>query len=230
MLATLQRHDDQQRRFAANAAHELRTPLTATKALLDIAETDRDPLDVADLLGRLRRINEHAIATTEAMLVMARSQEGQGSAERVDLSLVAEEAVETLVPVADRRRVTIEADATDPAPCTGSATLLLQMTQNLLHNAIVHNLDDGGRVEIRTGTTDGRAWVEVSNTGPVVPQEALPTLTDAFRRVDDRVRGSQGAGAGLGLSVVAAIVREHRGVLELVAREGGGLRVRAALS
>ncbi|MBN9756454.1 sensor histidine kinase [Pseudonocardia sp. Ae707_Ps2] len=228
MLAQLQRHDDQQRRFAANASHELRTPLAATRALLDVAEADPGSLDTGDLLERLRRINEHAIATTEAMLVMARSQEGQLPTERVDLSLVAEEAVETLVPVADRRRVTLDADGTGAAPCSGSAPLLLQMTQNLLHNAIVHNVD-GGRVVIRTGIEGGHAWVEVVNTGPVVPEEALPTLTDAFRRVDDRGRSGHAAGAGLGLSVVAAIVRAHRGSLELGARDGGGLRVRVDL-
>lgn len=233
MLSDLQRHDEQQRRFAANASHELRTPLAATRAVLDIAAGSPETVDVAKLVQRLHRINEHAIATTDAMLLMARAQAGDESTtlhEKVDLSLLAEEAVENLVPVAEQRSVMIRAGRTNPAHGQGSTTLLLQMVHNLVHNAIVHNLDSGGWVEVSTGTDDGgRAWMEVANTGAVVPDEALPTLTDAFSRVEGRVRREDGAGAGLGLSVVDAIVRAHRATWAPTTREGGGLRVRVTL-
>jgi two-component system sensor histidine kinase VanS len=97
MLAQLDAHIAEQRRFAANASHELRTPLTITQTLLDVARNDPNP-DTGELVERLRVINRRAIDLTEALLLLSRADQRSFSVERVDLSLIAEEATETLLP------------------------------------------------------------------------------------------------------------------------------------
>src|SRR4051794_8567730 len=148
MLERLEAHVAEQQRFAANASHELRTPLAVTQTLLDVARKDPHR-DNGELVDRLHFVNTRAIDLTEALLVLSRADQRAFSREHVDLSLVAEEATETLLPVAEKRGVTIETSG-DATPTIGSPTLLLQMTTNLVHNAIVHNLAQQGTVWVTT--------------------------------------------------------------------------------
>ncbi|MHB1837405.1 MAG: HAMP domain-containing protein, partial [Solirubrobacteraceae bacterium] len=148
MLARLEAHVTEQRRFAANASHELRTPLAITQTLLDVARNDPSRVN-GEFVERLRAVNTRAIDLTEAMLLLSRADQRSFTPEPVDLSLVAEEATETLLPLAEQRGITIE-NAGDPTPTTGSPTLLLQMATNLMHNAIIHNLPEHGRVWLTT--------------------------------------------------------------------------------
>ncbi len=143
MLARLEAHDAEQQRFAANASHELRTPLAITQTLLDVARKDPSR-DNGELVERLHAVNTRAIDLTEALLLLSRTDQRSFGREPVDLSLIAEEAAETLLPLAEKRGITIET-AGDISPTIGSYALLLQMTTNLVHNAIVHNLTAGGR-------------------------------------------------------------------------------------
>ena len=154
MLARLEAHVAEQRRFAANASHELRTPLAITQTLLDVARQDPDR-DQAELVARLYDVNSRAIGVTEALLLLSRADQRSFTPERVDLSLCAEDAAETLLPLAEERGVTIETSG-DAAPTLGSPTLLQQLTTNLVHNAIVHNLPEGGTVWVRTTAGTGR--------------------------------------------------------------------------
>jgi two-component system sensor histidine kinase VanS len=103
MLAQLEAHVAEQQRFAANASHELRTPLAITQALLDAARSDPDR-DSGELDERLRAVNARAIALTEALLLLSRAGQRSFAREHVDLSLIAEEAAETLLPLADSRK------------------------------------------------------------------------------------------------------------------------------
>ncbi|NUP17177.1 MAG: HAMP domain-containing histidine kinase, partial [Streptomyces sp.] len=146
MLARLEAHVAEQRRFAANASHELRTPLAISKTLLDVARTDPDH-DRDEVIDRLHAVNTRAIDLTEALLLLSRAEQRSFTRERVDLSLIAEEATETLLPLAEKRGVTLETTG-DIAPAAGSEPLLLQLTTNLVHNAIVHNLPEGGTVRV----------------------------------------------------------------------------------
>ena len=138
MLARLEAQVAEQQRFAANASHELRTPLAITQTLLDVARNDPTS-NTRELVERLDVVNTRAIDLTEALLLLGRADQGSFTRERVDLSLIAEDATETLLPFADKHGVTIEVSG-DMTPTIGSHTLLLQMTTNLVHNAIVHNL------------------------------------------------------------------------------------------
>lgn len=226
MLARLEAHVAEQRRFAANASHELRTPLATTQALLDVAL--RDPQhDERALLDQLRTVNARAIDLTQALLVLSRADSGSFALERVDLSLLAEEATETLLPLAEEHGVTIETSS-DVVHAVGSPALLLQLTTDLVHNAIVHNLPEGGAVWIRMAARDGRVILVVENTGPTLAPGVVATLTEPFRRGTERVHGTDG-GVGLGLAIVQSIARAHDADLTLTAREGGGLSITVAM-
>ena len=221
MLARLEAHVAGQRRFAANASHELRTPLAITQTLLDVAANDPN-VDTVELHRRLRAVNTRAIELTEALLLLSRTDQRAFGREDVDLSLVAEEATETLLPLAEKHGVTVQTSG-DVAPTTGSPALLLQMTSNL-----VHNLREGGTVQVTTAVRPGSATLTIENTGEHLSPELVPTLTEPFQRGTERIR-SDHAGVGLGLAIVASIVAAHDGTLTLGPRPGGGLRVTARL-
>ena len=148
MLARLEAHVAEQQRFAANASHELRTPLAITQTLLDVARNDPNR-DTGELVDRLHAVNTRAIDLTEALLLLSRADQRSFTREHVDLSLIAEEATETLLPLAEKRGLTIETSG-DMTPTIGSHALLLQLTTNLVHNAIVHNLPEQGTVWVTT--------------------------------------------------------------------------------
>ncbi|MEV8333249.1 sensor histidine kinase [Streptomyces niveus] len=226
MLARLEAHVAEQRRFAANASHELRTPLAISKSLLDVAHQDpaREP---GRLVERLRAVNARAIDLTEALLLLSRAEQRSFTGERVDLSLLAEEATETLLPLAEERDITIETSG-DITPTTGSPALLLQLTTNLLHNAIVHNLPRHGTVRVHTGLHPRSVVLTVENTGERLTPELTSTLTEPFRRGTERVHTDH-AGTGLGLAIVNTITHAHDGALTLTPRPAGGLRITVEL-
>lgn len=221
MLERLESQVTEQQRFAANASHELRTPLAISQTLLDVA--GKDPTwDRDELIERLHVVNTRAIDLTEALLLLSHSDRRSFTREPVDLSLVAEDAAETLLPLAERRGIKLDV-AGEAARVTGSAELVLRMVTNLVQNAIVHNLPAGGAATVHTGPEGDASVVRVENTGPPLPPELVPTLTEPFHRGTKRTRTGEHAGAGLGLAIVASIVRAHDGTLELAARPEGGL-------
>jgi two-component system sensor histidine kinase VanS len=226
MLARLEAHIAEQQRFAANASHELRTPLAITQTLLDVARHDpnRDPDELVD---RLHYINTRAIDLTEALLLLSRADQRSFVAEDVDLSLMAEEATETLLPLAEERGLTIETSG-DMAPTIGSHALLQQMTTNLVHNAIVHNLPEHGTVWVTTSVHPTTAVLTVENTGERLTPQLVATLVEPFQRGTGRIRDGQ-AGVGLGLAIVKSITEAHDGTLTLTPRGSGGLCVTVQL-
>ena len=226
MLARLEAHVAEQQRFAANASHELRTPLAITQTLLDVARKDpnRDPDELVD---RLYDVNVRAIDLTEALLVLSRANQRTFSRESVDLSLAAEQATETLLPLAEKHGVTIETSGV-MAPTVGSPALLLQMTTNLVHNAIVHNLPEHGTVWVTTRVQPTGVVLTVENTGDKLAPPLVSTLVEPFQRGTDRTRTDH-AGVGLGLAIVKSIADAHDGTLMLEARRGGGLVVTVRL-
>ena len=189
MLERVEAHVGEQRRFAANASHELRTPLAITQTLLDVARNDPNR-DTGELVDRLHVINTRAIDLTEALLVLSRADQRSFTREHVDLSLLAEEATETLLPLAEKRGLSIETSG-DVTSTIGSHALLLQMTTNLVHNAIVHNLPERGhrvghdqcsapRLRCSRSRTPARRWRQSwcprwSSRFSVAPNASAPT-------------------------------------------------------
>jgi two-component system sensor histidine kinase VanS len=226
MLARLDAHVAEQGRFAANASHELRTPLAITQTLLEVARNDGRHGD-DELVVRLLAVNARAIDLTEALLVLGRADQRSFVREPVDLSLVAEEATETVLPLAEARGIALETTG-EVARTLGSHALLLQSCTNLVHNAIVHNAGERPAVWVTTGARPDGVLLTVENTGVPLTPGLVSTLAEPFRRGTERVRTGH-AGVGLGLAIVARIVEAHDGSLTLAPRAGGGLRVTVLL-
>jgi two-component system, OmpR family, sensor histidine kinase VanS len=226
MLARLEAQIAEQQRFAANASHELRTPLAIMQTLLEVARSDQDR-DNEELVDRLHFVNTRAIDLTEALLLLSRADQRSFVAEHVDLSLVAEEATETLLPFAEQRGITIETSG-DVTPTLGSSALLLQMVTNLVHNAIVHNLPEQGSVWVKTGVGPQSVTLTVENTGEKLTPQLVATLREPFLRGPGRIR-TEHAGVGLGLAIVNSITQAHAGTLTLTPRTAGGLCVTVTL-
>lgn len=223
MLEQLEAHVGEQQRFAANASHELRTPLAISQAMLEVARTDPDR-DVDALIARLEVVNTRAIELTEALLLLSRAERRSFTREIVDLSLLAEEAVEALLPVADRRGIRLDVGG-DAAPVLGSSALLQQLVTNLVLNAVVHNQPSDGSVAVRTHARPDSVALVVENTGPVIPAHRVATLTEPFQRGAERTRSEDHAGVGLGLAIAERITQAHGGTLVLTPRAEGGLIV-----
>jgi two-component system sensor histidine kinase VanS len=226
MLARLEAQVAEQQRFAANASHELRTPLAITQTLLDVARNDPDS-QKGELVDRLHHVNARAIDLTEALLLLSRADRRSFARDHVDLSLIAEEATEMLLPLAEERGLTIETSG-DVTPTIGSHALLLQMMTNLLHNAIVHNLPEDGSVCVRTSVHHQSAVLTVESTGEQLTPYLISTLVEPFQRGSRRTRTDH-AGVGLGLAIVKSITEAHDGTLTLTALPAGGLLVNVEL-
>ncbi|WP_405718317.1 sensor histidine kinase [Streptomyces sp. NBC_00046] len=232
MLARLQRSFDAQQRFAANASHELRIPLAVSRTMLDVAVADPDGQNYRQLVSRLRETNQRGIDITDALLQLSALDHTPPTMEYLDLADTARGAVDAVREEAGARNITLSVDIR-PAPATGNGVLLCQLTLNLLHNAVRHNLPTGGSLSLTTGpdpARPGRALLTVTNTGPP-PADSVDRLTEPFLRGSGRLaeQDSTRRGHGLGLAIVASIVRAHHAELALTPNPGGGLTVRASL-
>jgi signal transduction histidine kinase len=231
LLARLEGAFTAQRRFVANASHELRTPLTTMRASLDVALAKPEPAppQTVALAARVRAELDKVDALLEAFLVLARAQhQDLPGYTALPLDYVVGAALADQADAIRAARLTVqESSGPGGAWVTGSQALLSRLAENLIGNAVGHNVD-GGWIGITT-LTEGR-WVSlvVENGGPVLDQEQVDELAQPFRRLGAE-RTSSDRGSGLGLSIVAAIVEAHGGTLRLQAREGGGLRVRVEL-
>ncbi|MGH3238128.1 MAG: sensor histidine kinase [Streptosporangiaceae bacterium] len=213
-----------QRRFVADASHELRTPLTAERTLLQVALPDPDA-DAETLRATCQDLlvlgtqQEHLI---EALLTLASSERGVDRWDPFDLADVAGEAVMGRRQEAGRRGVRIDA-ALGAAPATGDPSLAESLAANLVDNALRHNLA-GGRVDVATKSSAGRAIISVGNTGPVISPEEVDRLFQPFQRLGRERTGHDG-GHGLGLAIVRAIASAHNATLAAKARPEGGLDI-----
>lgn len=227
MLDRIQQSLDTHRRFAANASHELRTPLTTNKALLALALDRPDETDVLELATRLHTVNQHSIDTVEALLDLADAQQVIPEREIVDLAELAREQISVAEIEATPKHVGIT-PALGTARALGSRVLLSRAIANVLQNAVRHNVADG-TVTVTTGTGNDGAYIQVTNTGPAVPESIVPTLVEPFIRQRGRAADISEGDLGLGLAIVAAIAGAHGATLELHPRPGGGLTVTFAL-
>src|SRR5205085_4496064 len=157
----------------------------------------------------------------------SRADQQSFTREHIDLSLIPEEATETLLPLAEKRGLTIETSG-DITPTVGSHALLLQLTTNLVHNAIVHNLPEQGTVWVTTTAHPKGVVLTVENTGERLIPQVASTLVEPFLRGTERIHTDH-AGVGLGLAIVESITKAHDGTLTLTPREAGGLRVTVEL-
>ncbi|MFH8370434.1 sensor histidine kinase [Streptomyces sp. NPDC018031] len=257
MVERLDRSFDGQRRFVANASHELRTPLTLGRALVELAMHRKTASeDVRQLGESLLQINTRHDRLITGLLLLATSENEVTERRPVDMADVLGHVVAQTAAEAERAAITVHEEA-DEAISAGDALLLERMVENLVENGIRHNTA-GADEDHRTGATggdggagaggwvrvvsrtrgDGRAEIEVSNTGPVVPPYEIPSLFEPFRRLGTGPQGRTGAvgaprvtgkGVGLGLSIVRSVAHAHGGEVAARPRDGGGLVVTVTL-
>jgi signal transduction histidine kinase len=219
MLARLEHAAAGQRRFVANASHELRTPLAIQRTAVEIGLADPSPAKVARIRAELLRTTARSERLIDGLLVLAQSDRDLDTQAPVDLAAVVEQVVEDHLPLAQPGDITI-AVATRPVTVAGDEALLTRLAANLVQNAIRHN-DPGGHVLVELSPDTG---LLVSNTGPHIPPDRVGELFEPFRRLDPDRTGSAD-GAGLGLSIVAAITHAHGGTLHATANPDGGLAI-----
>jgi signal transduction histidine kinase len=210
-----------QRRFAANASHELRTPLAVQRTLIEVGLAGRPTAEQLDLLTKqLLETNERNEALIEGLLVLAETEQGLTSRMPQRLDALAADTVASYGRLATTAEVSLQIESV-PVTVAGEAALLERLIANLVHNGIKYN-HPGGEVRVRVAA--GQPVLTVTNTGPVVPAEAVPRLFEPFRRArGDRLDHS--GGAGLGLTIARSISTAHDGLIEAVAQPAGGLSV-----
>ncbi|MFB4310625.1 sensor histidine kinase [Actinomadura sp. GTD37] len=222
MLDRLERAVDSQRRFVANASHELRTPLAVQRTAIEVGLADPSPERLAVVRAEMLRNTRRSERLIDGLLVLAQGERGLDGRALVDLEAVVGQVVGDHLPLAERGGVAVAA-ATRPVTVAGDEVLLTRMVANLVENAIRHNRPGGDvRVEL------SEEGLVVRNTGPVVPPGKVDELFEPFRRLAGD-RTGPGGGAGLGLSIVAAIVHAHDGTVRATADPAGGLSVAVAL-
>lgn len=227
LLSRLDAAFESQRRFVANASHELRTPLTVQRTLVEVALADPDAgVEALRATGHqvLRGVEDQE-RLIDALLVLARSQRGVAWRSPVDLADLVDRSLDDRRDDIAGRRLQVTARL-DPAVAAGDPELLERLVTNLLDNAIVHNVD-GGRIDLATGSTGGRAILRIANGGPTVTPERITTLREPFH--SDRTHPTSRQGLGLGLSIVDAITRAHGGLLDIQPGPDGGLAITVAL-
>ncbi len=216
------------RRFVADASHELRTPLTSIRGYSEMLRRGaaESPAD-ADLARR--RIEEESIRMTglvDDMLVLARLDQGRPlDQEPVDLQTIATDAVADARVVAPQREIKLTSSGT--VVVNGDDTRLRQVLANLVRNAIVHTPVQTP-IDVTLSTEDSIAKLSVADHGPGLNAEEIDRIFEPFYRADPS-RSRDSGGAGLGLSIVSAVVTAHGGNVKVRETEGGGATFEVAL-
>jgi signal transduction histidine kinase len=228
-----------QREFAADASHELRTPLTVIRSSVEHLRRhgDRPVADVGDALVDIDAEVRHLSSLVDDLLLLARSDSGAVTLERVPLHLddVAADAAAALAQPAAAAGVRVEVDP-QPTAAVGDPARLRQLVMILLDNAIRHSPRGSAvRVVIRpapggSGTADGSggpgaAILTVEDAGPGVKPEDQPRVFDRFWRAP----GAPAGGTGLGLAIAKWIAEHHQGSISVDRSAAGGARFEVRL-
>ena len=222
------RHD-----FVANVSHEFKTPLTAIQGFAEtlLSGALEDPRNNRRFLEIIRDHATRLATLTDDLLKLARIEAGKLEVQfgPVQLAEVIERCVETSQFKATRKRITLEVEVPAHLPLVhGDASLLRDVVQNLLDNAVQYT-PEGGRVRISAHASSREAIVSVDDTGIGVPLADQERIFERFYRVD-AARSREAGGTGLGLSIAKHIVEAHGGRLWVESEVGHGSRFSFSLS
>jgi len=225
--------------FLATVSHELRTPLTSVIGGAEMLAGEVEAIADPELKARLARFTSMILrgarrqhALVEDLLALTSVDRGGvvGQADLADLMVVLENAVHEYAPVAAAAGVTLTADASGlPILVRADERWLGRAVDCLVSNAVKFT-PDGGRVEVAAGCGPGTAWLEVSDTGPGIPEEERERIFGRLSRGSAAI-ADQVPGAGLGLAIARSVVEASGGTLVVVPpREGeAGARLRLTL-
>jgi signal transduction histidine kinase len=224
MLARLDAAFDTQRRFVSNASHELRTPLAISRAAVEVVLDKPRPSTEQwrDMAERVLLSTERSERLIDSLLLMARIENAPRAQERVDLGLIAKDALADIAGEVGRLGLTVTSE-TATAPVHGDPELLRRLAGNLVENAVRHNVS-GGWIKVETNRRENESVLKVSNGGALLRREDLRLIFEPFVRLGKARTGSS-RGAGLGLAIVASIAQAHSGRVSAEGIEGGGLAV-----
>ena len=225
MIARIEHSFRHMNRFTADASHELRTPLTVLRGELEaLAERQDIPADARETIESALEESERLSKIVESLLAISRLDAGEAlmTRERFDFAELVADTVEQMRLLAEDKRISLSCAAEDAVQVNGDPGRLKQVVVNLADNAIKYT-NEGGSVDIRVAAVDGKALLEVSDSGVSISSEALPHIFERFYRVD-KARSRQMGGAGLGLSIVKSICEAHDGHITVESTEGKGSR------
>lgn len=225
LLARLDRAFSTQRAFIADAAHELRSPLTAVRLQLQLLDRATDESAALEARGHLGEAVDRAAHLIEQLLTLARNEPRDALSElrRIPLEGPAAQAIADTHALAQFRHIELELHSQSGAQVMGEPAALRTLTRNLVDNAVRHT-PEGGRVSVTIATSHSGATLEVTDSGPGIPEADRARAFDRFYR---RAAAPEG-GSGLGLAIVKAIAERHAATVTLAEAPGGGLRVSVA--
>ena len=218
----LQTSEQKRRRFVSDASHELKTPLASIKLLTDsILQNDMDGETVREFVGDIGDEAERLNRMTEKLLSLTKVDgELQEESEIIPMAPTIRRCVRRLSGIAEKSGISISLDLDQDTAILILEDDLYQIVYNLIENGIKYNVS-GGALRVRLSRDEENAYLEVSDTGMGIPEDAIPHLFERFYRVD-KARSRQSGGSGLGLSIVRAIVQRSRGEIRVSSKLGEG--------
>lgn len=230
MIARLEEAFQHTSRFSADASHELRTPLTIIRGELEAAVQypDLEP-ELRERIGSMLEEVERLAKIVEGLFALSRLDAGEAAAERVRVNLaeLAETTASQMHLLAEEKKIAFSCATQGRVEVEGDKARLKQVIVNLIDNAVKYT-PTGGRISLQVFSANGRAFLEVVDSGIGIPAEAIPHIFERFFRAD-KVRSREMGGAGLGLSIVRSICTAHGGHVDVKSTEGAGTTVKIQL-
>ena len=227
-LSRLERSFDQMRRFTADVSHQLRTPLTAIRSVGEVGlrSGHRDESAYRGIIGSMLEETDRLAVLVDRLLTLSRAEMDQTTLTRESVNLVelAEDVAGHLAVLAEEKGQSLSIDANGTSMAIADRVVLRQALINLVDNAIKFT-PQGGRVSIRVSGGDGAARIDVSDTGPGIPDESRGRIFDRFYRGDEHAD----VGTGLGLSIAKRAVEANGGDLTVADSGPGGTTFRITL-
>jgi signal transduction histidine kinase len=229
LLARLAEAFARERQFISDASHELKTPLTSinANAQMLLRWADQDPTIRRESLDTIVRESADLAGMVNGMLTLAKADRGDEiPKEPLSLAQIVSEVTQNAMPRAAEKQIELRFSHSGTPIVYGDANLLRQLAGNLIDNAL--KFSEGGRVDVSVGNDAQSAWIDVSDTGPGIPEAELSHVFERFYRTD-KARSRSVPGTGLGLAIVRSIARVHGGSATAGTAPGGGARVRVLL-